>query len=104
MIIRDSQRSFASLEPGGRALSDPKHASFTLVAVDGGDGRLLGTASLFAYHGMPDEPHYYLRVVRAPSQPATGLRAHAHRAQARARHRSPGPSSAAWWCTPRRAA
>jgi arginine N-succinyltransferase len=64
-IIRDSQRSFASLEPGGRALSDPRHASFTLVAVSGGGGdeRLLGTASLFAYHGMPDEPHYYLRVV-----------------------------------------
>jgi len=29
---------------------------------DGGE-RLLGTASLFAYHGMPEEPHYYLRVV-----------------------------------------
>jgi arginine N-succinyltransferase len=66
-IIRDSQRSFASLDASG-ALVDPKRASFTLVAVgrgeDGGE-RLLGTASLFAYHGMPEEPHYYLRVVES---------------------------------------
>ncbi len=68
-LISGSQRSFASLEPGARSLSDPLHASFTLVAVASGEGkagsdeRLLGTASLFAYHGMPEEPHYYLRVV-----------------------------------------
>jgi arginine N-succinyltransferase len=64
-LIADSERSFAGLAPG-RALADPKHASFTLVAVETASGqpeRLLGTASLFAYHGMPDEPHYYLRVV-----------------------------------------
>jgi len=40
---------------------DPKHAHYTFVAVQ--DGKLLGTGSLFAYHGMPDEPHYYLTVV-----------------------------------------
>jgi arginine N-succinyltransferase len=64
-IISDSERSFAALAPGGAALADPKHAGFTLVAVEQGDEgeRLLGTASLFAYHGMPDEPHYYLKVV-----------------------------------------
>ncbi len=64
-IIQDSERSFASLAGSG-ALADPKHASFTLVAVgrdDEGAERLLGTASLFAYHGMPEEPHYFLRVV-----------------------------------------
>jgi len=57
-LIRDSQRSFAG--------ADPRHASYTLVAVRrGADGseHLLGTGSLFAYHGMPDEPHYFLRVV-----------------------------------------
>jgi arginine N-succinyltransferase len=64
-IIRDSLRSFASLAPDSRTVGDPKHASFTVVAVasEGGVDQLLGTASLFAYHGMPDEPHYYLRVV-----------------------------------------
>jgi arginine N-succinyltransferase len=57
-IIGDSERSFAG--SGGR------HGSYTLVAVrereDGGE-QLLGTGSLFAYHGMPDEPHYFLKVV-----------------------------------------
>jgi arginine N-succinyltransferase len=60
-IIRDSERSFAALAsatlPAG---FDAKHAGYTLVAVQ--DGRLLGTGSLFAFHGMPDEPHYFLRV------------------------------------------
>jgi len=60
-IIRDSERSFAALSsttlPAG---FDAKHASYTLVAVQG--DRLLGTGSLFAFHGMPDEPHYFLRV------------------------------------------
>lgn len=60
-IIRDSERSFAALAsatlPAG---FDAKHASYTMVAVQ--DGKLLGTGSLFAFHGMPDEPHYYLRV------------------------------------------
>ncbi len=57
-IIGDSERSFA----GG----EHRHASYTLVAVrqgDGGQEQLLGTGSLFAFHGMPDEPHYYLKVV-----------------------------------------
>src|SRR5947209_3893025 len=65
-LIRDSQHSFALLEPGANpAAKDPKHASFTFVVVrrDGGEERVLGTASLFAYHGMPDDPHYYLRLV-----------------------------------------
>ena len=57
-IIADSQRSFLG--------EDPRHASYTLVAVrveaDGAQ-TLLGTGSLFAYHGMPDEPHYFLKVV-----------------------------------------
>jgi arginine N-succinyltransferase len=56
-IITDSERSFAG--------ADPRHASYTFVAVQpSGDGeKLLGTGSLFAYHGMPDEPHYFLKVV-----------------------------------------
>jgi len=58
-IIKDSQRSFVG--------EDPRNASYTLVAVSvddsGKETDLLGTGSLFAYHGMPDEPHYYLRVV-----------------------------------------
>ncbi len=56
-IITDSERSFAG--------ADPRHASYTFVAVQTKDGaeRLLGTGSLFAYHGMPDEPHYFLKVV-----------------------------------------
>jgi arginine N-succinyltransferase len=66
-LVHDSQRSFASLDPDVRTISDPKHASFTLVAVgsDDGEQQVLGTASLFAYHGMPDEPHYYLKVVES---------------------------------------
>ena len=57
-IIADSDRSFSGAEH--------RHASYTLVAVrQGEDGveRLLGTGSLFSFHGMPDEPHYYLKVV-----------------------------------------
>lgn len=57
-IISESKRSFAG--------EDPRNASYTFVAVpideNGRERELLGTASLFAYHGMPDEPHYYLRV------------------------------------------
>ena len=60
-IIRDSEHSFAAVSaatlPAG---FDAKHASYTLVAVQG--DTLLGTGSLFAFHGMPDEPHYFLRV------------------------------------------
>ncbi len=57
-IIGDSERSFSG--------ADPRHASYTFVAVQtqaDGSERLLGTGSLFAYHGMPDEPHYFLKVV-----------------------------------------
>jgi arginine N-succinyltransferase len=57
-IIIDSQRSFSGEEH--------RHASYTLVAVQtaaDGTQALLGTGSLFAFHGMPDEPHYFLRVV-----------------------------------------
>ncbi|MBA2482224.1 MAG: GNAT family N-acetyltransferase [Planctomycetes bacterium] len=56
-IITDSERSFTG--------TDPRHASYTFVAVQatGGVEKLLGTGSLFAYHGMPDEPHYFLKVV-----------------------------------------
>lgn len=72
-IINDSTRSFAGLSPTKAATTatkaDPKHAGFTLVAVEVESvhgvvqrERLLGTASVFAYHGMPDEPHYYLTV------------------------------------------
>ncbi len=67
-IIADSERSFRALDPASRELVEPRHASFTLVAVgrdQDGHERLFGTASLFAYHGMPDEPHYYLRVVES---------------------------------------
>lgn len=60
-IIRDSERSFAALSSATLPTGfDAKHASYTLVAVQ--NDRLLGTGSLFAFHGMPDEPHYYLRV------------------------------------------
>jgi arginine N-succinyltransferase len=59
-IIARSGRAFATLaEPD--AAFDHRHAHYTLVAEDG--GRLLGTAAVFAFHGMPEEPHYYLRVV-----------------------------------------
>ncbi len=68
-IINDSVRSFAGLTGVAAARPDPKHAAFTLVAVEIESvhgiiqrERLLGTASVFAYHGMPDEPHYYLTV------------------------------------------
>ncbi|MEK7412897.1 MAG: GNAT family N-acetyltransferase [Planctomycetota bacterium] len=54
-LIADSEQSFA----GG----DPHHATYTLVAVRDSDERLLGTSSVIAYHGTPEEPHYYLRVV-----------------------------------------
>jgi len=62
-IIADSARSFAGLTSTTPSKADPKHAGFTLVAVEvetvhgvvQGE-RLLGTASVFAYHGMPDEP------------------------------------------------
>jgi len=62
-IVKDSERSFAALDATPRLTPDmdPKHAHYTFVAVQ--DGKLLGTASVFAYHGMPDEPHYYLKVV-----------------------------------------
>src|SRR3954470_22343370 len=56
-LISDSQRSFSGEEH--------RHASYTLVAVeqaDDGRERLLGPGSLFAFHGMPDEPHYFLRL------------------------------------------
>ncbi|MBA3686243.1 MAG: GNAT family N-acetyltransferase [Planctomycetes bacterium] len=63
-IIADSERSFAALDAGGLVPGfDHKHAGYTMVAV--ADGKLLGTGSLFAFHGMPDEPHYYLKVVEA---------------------------------------
>lgn len=58
-IIADSGRAFAALATRDPAF-DHRHAHYTLVAED--EGRLLGTASLFAFHGMPEEPHYYLRV------------------------------------------
>ncbi|HYE05696.1 MAG TPA: GNAT family N-acetyltransferase [Planctomycetota bacterium] len=57
-IIADSQRSFAG--------DEHRHAGYTLVAVerdDAGTEKLLGTGSVFAFHGMPDDPHYFLRVV-----------------------------------------
>ncbi len=60
-IIADSQKAFAAL-----AVRDPtfdhRHAHYTLVAEDA--GRLLGTAAVFAFHGMPEEPHYFLSVVK----------------------------------------
>jgi len=68
-IIADSQTGFAAL--AGAALTTVGHAAFTFVAVETGpagpgDGpdhdRLLGTGSVFAVHGTPEEPHYYLTV------------------------------------------
>ena len=55
-LIATSVKSFAG--QGG------KDASYTFVAERGigREAKLLGTASLFAFHGMPDDPHYYLRV------------------------------------------
>jgi arginine N-succinyltransferase len=68
-IIADSKRSFAGLAGAPNLRPDPRHAGFTVVAVEITSvhgvihsERLLGTASVFAFHGMPDEPHYYLRV------------------------------------------
>jgi arginine N-succinyltransferase len=50
--------------------ANPKHAGFTVVAVEVASThgviqsqRLIGTASLFAYHGTAEDPHYYLRVL-----------------------------------------
>jgi arginine N-succinyltransferase len=67
-IIADSVRSFDGLSAPTPS-PDPKHAGFTMVAVEIESihgvvlsEKLLGTASVFAYHGMPDEPHYYLTV------------------------------------------
>ena len=59
-IIADSGRSFAHLGSSAGA-GDQRQAQYTLVA-EADDGRLLGTASVFAFHGMPEEPHYFLRV------------------------------------------
>jgi arginine N-succinyltransferase len=65
-IIANSVAGFAGLDGTFRPQS-----AFTLVAVEPGpagpgDGpdhdRLLGTGSLFAAHGTPEEPHYYLTV------------------------------------------
>jgi len=53
-LIATSERSFA----GG----DAAQASYTLVAVRTADGQMLGTSSVIAYHGTPEEPHYFLRV------------------------------------------
>ncbi len=60
-----SDRAFGDLLNKDPAF-DRRHASFSLVAVDGASGRLLGTASLFACHGTPESPHYYLKVEDAP--------------------------------------
>jgi arginine N-succinyltransferase len=70
-IIAESLAGFAALDdPEANGIG----AAYTLVAVepgpDGpGDGpdhdRVLGTGSLFATHGTPAEPHYYLRVQEA---------------------------------------
>ncbi len=59
-LIADSERSFAALS-STQTGPDARHASYTLVAELG--GRILGTGSLFAFHGLPDEPHYFLTVV-----------------------------------------
>ena len=58
-IIAKSERAFAMLAQPDPTF-DHRHAHYTLVAVEG--DRLLGTASVFAFHGMPEEPHYFLRV------------------------------------------
>ena len=70
-IIADSERSFAGLQADVSTIApDPKHAGFTLVAVEIEsvhgiikNERLIGTASLFAFHGTNEDPHYYLRVL-----------------------------------------
>ena len=54
-IIQRSSDSFAFR-------NEPRQGNYTLVAVDDADGRLLGTASVFAFHGLPEEPHYFLTV------------------------------------------
>lgn len=60
-IITDSERAFAALAAPDPTF-DHRHAHYTFVAVDG--DRLVGTAAVFAFHGMPEEPHYYLRVAQ----------------------------------------
>ena len=59
-IIADSVRSFDGLTAPSPS-PDPKHAGFTMVAVEIESihgvvlsEKLLGTASVFAYHGMPE--------------------------------------------------
>jgi arginine N-succinyltransferase len=56
-IIEAGHQSLAAL--GGAPGSV---GSLTLMA-ESETGGLLGTASLFAQHGTPEDPHYYLRVV-----------------------------------------
>jgi arginine N-succinyltransferase len=69
-IIADSERSFANLlNSNTTSKHDHKHAGFTFVAVEIESvhgvikaERLIGTASLFAFHGTAEDPHYYLNV------------------------------------------
>ena len=70
-IIADSERSFTRLHAEASAIApEQNHAGFTLVAVEIESvhgviqkQRLIGTASLFAFHGTPEDPHYYLSVL-----------------------------------------
>ncbi len=58
-IIDESHRGQEVLRHGAPGV---RPVALTLVA-QGPGGDLLGTASLFAQHGTPEEPHYYLRVM-----------------------------------------
>lgn len=59
-IIRDSTRAFAALDAAEEAAAGPHGPAYTLVAERA--GALLGTGSLIARHGTPEDPHYYLRL------------------------------------------
>lgn len=71
-IISDSVRSFSELAEAADTHPHSHHQSYTFVAVENGTesgtesgtkvDHLVGTATCFAYHGLPDDPHYYLRV------------------------------------------
>ncbi len=66
-LIGESVQAFAALTGSVAGDFDQRHAHYTLIAAED-DGAVLGTASLFAYHGMPDEPHYYLKVERTRAE------------------------------------
>jgi arginine N-succinyltransferase len=53
-------RSQASFKPGARSLDKDK---YIFVLEDLEEGRIVGTSSIIAQHGTPEEPHTYFQVL-----------------------------------------